>query len=283
MNDRSRHLIPPLAALILGMLFVSCAATPPLREPPERIEAHRILREGVGEALKGEWDSAMQLLHAAAVRFDAIADREGGGIARINQARLARRMGNISGAKRLLREVERFPPGVQETIDELHIERALLAEAAGDRSTALQTARDLARRDHPRTALVGGNMAGRILLERGEPEAGLSLLEGVSNRGCPGCEAEQGVNRLLRGRIALLRGEERRAVTLLEEGVLLFRIAGDGRAVADSLSLLSTLLRRGGDHEGALRAEEEAERIRTSIDRLRGGDPLQWNTDRSKP
>jgi DNA-binding CsgD family transcriptional regulator len=117
-------------------------------------------------------------------------------------------------------------------------------------------------------ALVG---AGRLLLERGDPERATDLLaEGVT------LFREAGLNQGLADSLDNLgiawayQGELSRAKTLFEESVELFREAGDMWGVAESLNNLALIAGINNDRDQETALHKESLRIRRELRDKRG-------------
>lgn len=253
-------------AAVIGMLLLTaCAGSPPRREPPGRMEGMRLLREGIDRISRGERETGEELLMIAQRHFDSIGDRDGGGMVRVNRARLARRSGDREEACRLLDQVERFPPNSTMTMDQVMTERGFLALAEERYGEALTIGRTLMTRNDPLITLVGSQIAARALRGEGRSGDAAELLDRVISLSSAGAEGEAGRVRLLRARIALDQGDERRAAEILREAVDLLRRAGEGPPLRDSLILYARVMERLGDRIAAERAAEEGERIEWAI------------------
>jgi len=256
-----------IRALLVGTLLslAGCAGTPPRPDPPERVEGRRLLRGGIEALSRGDRARGERLLLLAQRHFDAIGDREGGGIVRVNRARLARRSGDREMARTLLDEVGRFPPADAGTLDQVTVERGLLALAEKRFDDAVTLAAPLIPRDDPHLFLLGAQIGARGLLGKGDRTGAAALLDRVIPRSPAGAEGEGGRVRLLRARIAIDAGDDTRALPLLREAIDLLRSSGEGRSLLDALTLQSALLERLGDHPSAQHAAGEADRIRRAL------------------
>ncbi|GAB4298579.1 MAG: hypothetical protein Fur0034_09570 [Desulfuromonadia bacterium] len=252
-----------MTAILLAL--TACAGSPPRREPPERVGGMRLLREGIDRLSRGERETGEELLMMAQQHFDSIGDRDGGGMVRVNRARLARQNGDREGARRLLDDVERFQPTDPQTIDQMMLERGLLALGGEGYGEALTIGRTLMTRDDPLTTLIGAQIAARALRGEGKEGEAAGLLDRVISRTPAGAEGEAGRVRLLRARIALDQGDDRRAAETLREAIDLFRRAGDGPFLHDSLLLYAGVMERLGDPAAAELASEEGKRIERAM------------------
>jgi tetratricopeptide (TPR) repeat protein len=216
-------------------------------------EALRHNERGVRAEARGRPDEALAEFGEALRCYRSVEDREGVAAELINISRTCRLRGNLGAAREFLAQAGEADLLPQHLAAELLFERAKLALAEGDPTTADRYVLKLRALQGEAAPAMTHNLAGMILLRLGKPQdalreatIALRLAQGAGHR-----VEEANAYRLLAGCHAAV-GNRQQAEEAYARALALDRELANPRKIADDLRGLGEIAARYGDSDQAI-------------------------------
>jgi len=242
-----------LSAAFIILTGSGCAGTRPTPLPSVMAEALRHNERGVRAEALGRPDVALAEFGEALRCYRSVEDREGVAAEIINISRTCRLRGDLGCAREFLAQAGAADVLSPHLAAELLFERAKLALAEGDLTTADRYARELLALQGEAAPASTHNLAGLILLRLGKPQDALREAT-IALRLAPGAghRAEAAnANRLLAGCHAAA-GNRQQAEAAYDRALALDRELANPGKIADDLRGLGELAARYGDSDRAI-------------------------------